>query len=377
MGQHMEDFGRALAENCRRDAGAGAGAGPGCVGTGWNLSAAEVLRFPRSAGSAAEIDGAGFDFVVSAERPFGPFETRSRPPTFLLVVEPRPPHEHVGWTATLRPSKSPSSRVVSGRGRADKVVVGRRQGSAAVSWTGRMRLETGVSAEAEVRVSVVDSRVEHLQEIHKQRQCSFEKSWEAFSMRKGGEHLVVLQRTRYAVASFLLFSICLMATVLHRLCSRRHSGSLLKRAIMLKFVAQDFPQQICIVAYLYSWYAKNGLRCQMCLFNPLHCETQQPLHWSNFLLCLVTALSAVSNQLLIQAKVFQDILDDCFVIVFRVALLSFSVLPFSTAVYLSPLCFHYDHMLVLLLSAVLPFVLGWMTVCCGWMFVVFRDELDL
>merc|ERR1712194_833824 len=80
------------------------------------------------------------------------------------------------------------------------------------------------------------------------------------------------------------------------------SGKLLRRVIALKFLLQDFPQQVFIVLYLYGWYAKNGLRCQMCLFHPAHCEDQHPLHWSNLLACAFTIMSASTNQLMIQAK---------------------------------------------------------------------------
>mmetsp|Transcript_51615 Transcript_51615/g.138561 ORF Transcript_51615/g.138561 Transcript_51615/m.138561 type:complete len:155 (-) Transcript_51615:93-557(-) len=153
--------------------------------------------------------------------------------------------------------------------------------------------------------------------------------------------------------------------------------------IALKFCVCDVFQQIFVVLYIYGWYARNGLRCQMCLFHPTHCESQDPLHWSNFLLCLVTALSSASNQLLIKAKTGKrdDDDDPCgdwiFLILFRFALFSVSVLPFSMAVYVSPFWFHFEHVVVMLFTAAVPLVVGWLTVCCGWTLVVFKDEWEL
>jgi len=220
--------------------------------------------------------------------------------------------------------------------------------------------------------------MEHLQEVHKQKQCSFERSWVNFSAKHDGVHHTVLVYTQLAIKLCLLTSSVLVVMILFRVCAKKASGDLLGRVIGLKFIGHDFPQQICIVAYLYGWYAKNGLRCQMCLFHPLHCEAQGPLHWTNFLACLFTGLSAVSNQLLIKAKA-QGIeeLDEVFLFVFRFALFSASILPFTTATYLSPFWFHYEHFVVMLFMAAIPMMMGWLTVCCGWLLVVFKDEFEL
>merc|ERR1712070_1006399 len=150
-------------------------------------------------------------------------------------------------------------------------------------------------------VYVVDSRMEHLDEIHKQDQCSFESSWQKFSERHNGEHHRVLTFTYHALTLFIIMSGGLLYLVLHRFYYYVESGKLLRRVIALKFLILDFPQQVFIVAYIYGWYATNGLRCQMCLFHPLHCETQHPLHWSNLLACLFTILSASANQMMLEA----------------------------------------------------------------------------
>merc|ERR1711874_10478 len=127
----------------------------------------------------------------------------------------------------------------------------------------------------------------------------------------------------------------LISLMLHRPFFRSDCGKLLTRAIALKFIGQDLPQQVCIVCYIFGWYATSGLRCQMCLFHPLQCGDQSPLHWSNLMVCLFTLLSAAANQILITAKTNADE-SMYFLCFFRFALFSLSVLPFSTAAYLSP-----------------------------------------
>merc|ERR1711904_298924 len=112
---------------------------------------------------------------------------------------------------------------------------------------------------------------------------------------------------------FLVVSIVTFLVTGHRFYFYVESGKLLSRVIAVKFLAQDFPQQLCIVAYLYGWYAENGLRCQMCLFHPQHCDDEHPLHFANLLVCIFTLLSACSNQLLLQAKSKKcDEEEECF-----------------------------------------------------------------
>eukprot|EP00438_Fugacium_kawagutii_P027937 Skav234350 [mRNA] locus=scaffold1274:72879:75718:+ [translate_table: standard] len=137
--------------------------------------------------------------------------------------------------------------------------------------------------------------------------------------------------------------------------------------IVLKFVVQDFPQQMCIAAYLYAWYADNGLRCQMCLFHPSHCDEQYPLHLTNLLVCLFTLLSAVANQLLLQAKLKRgyDSEDECVLCFFRFVMVSVSILPFSTAMcFLSAVLLHLKSVAIYFMSAI-PTILGWGTLLCA------------
>ena len=90
-------------------------------------------------------------------------------------------------------------------------------------------------------------------------------------------------------------------------------GKLLSCMIIFKLLFQDLPQQVCIVAYLHAWYSPNGMRCQMCLFHPSHCDN-------------------VRTRFYCRPKVRQRYFDDevCFLYFIRAVIFSVSVLLFST-----------------------------------------------
>uniref|UniRef100_A0A7S2LKH3 Uncharacterized protein n=1 Tax=Zooxanthella nutricula TaxID=1333877 RepID=A0A7S2LKH3_9DINO len=376
---NLAAFEATLAEHC---ASARLGRGGFCLGPRWNVSLSSVLHFSPVRGQ----DKDDFDVVLPEAQAFGPFRVASVPPTFLLGVEPLPPNAGARWRAQVVPGQwsPPPLPPMEREGEYFHVVKGTRSMSG-VPWSGSVSVLAGTSGEAQVRVTAVDPHIEHLEEIHQQRQCSFEQSWENFSFRHNGQHHMVLARTQFAMRLFLAASCIVVAVMLSRAtCSMGGTnGALLRRVIVLKCLAQDFPQQICIVAYMYGWYATNGLRCQMCLFHPLHCGQESPLHWTNLLACAATALSAASSQLLIKAKAktarpaWDDGHDeDCVAGVFRFALVCLSVLPFLTAIYLSPMWFHYDHIVLVMFVTALPCVSGWLMLCCGWLLVVFKDGFD-
>merc|ERR1712187_210978 len=105
----------------------------------------------------------------------------------------------------------------------------------------------------------------------------------------------------------------------------------------------------------------------MCLFNPLHCEVQPPLHWSNLLACLFTLLSASSNQMMLQAKyrANSDGEDECCHFCARAVMFSVSALPFTTAIYLFPFWFpRGSHIVLTLILAGVPMIAGWLAVIC-------------
>ncbi|CAE8608234.1 unnamed protein product [Polarella glacialis] len=338
-----------------------------CLGPAWNLSYTGTLTFPPSGGQG------DFDFVIPRTLPFA-FTTASQPPTFLLGVEPQPPHADAAWQVDITPLGKPPLAAVRGWGHKFQVITGHQ--SEGPSWRGSVRMDSKYSETAQVHLYVVDSRIQHLEDVHSQKQCSFEASWQNFSERSQGQHHRVLSLTKAATAFFLAVQIFLAGLVLRRFYFSVDSGKLLSRVIILKFLMQDFPQQMCIAAYIYSWYSANGLRCQMCLFHPSHCDDEHPLHPTNLLVCIFTLLSAASNQLLLQAKLKRnyDSEDECVLCFFRFIMLSVSILPFTTALFfLSAFMFHLRSVICYILIG-LPTILGWGTVLCVPLFSICDDD---
>lgn len=372
--QHLVDFEGTLQANC----GPQHMQGGVCLGPAWNLSYSGVVTFPATA--AQDGDSADFDMIIPADRTFN-FETRSQPATFLVGVEPLPPHASAGWKLDLRETRGPEPGYpfasgagvpappieLRGHGKKYMVQTSRRTGQQPCRWAGSMNLNSKYSEVASVHTYVVDSRIAHLEDIHNQHQCSFEQSWQNFSERQNGQHHRVLSFTWHATAFFMFVSLCCTGVMIRRFFYYVEGGKLLSRLIAAKFIMQDVPQQLCIVAYMYGWFAPNGLRCQMCLFHPQHCDQQYPLHWSNLMLCLFTMLSACANQLLLQVKSPHkeyDEEEECFQCAVRFALLAVSTLPFSTAMLvLSHSLLGVRSILVFFLVG-LPCVIGWSALVC-------------
>lgn len=353
VGRNLESFEDTLAQNCApslQQHGI-------CLGPAWNLSYSGTLSFPPG-----ESQG-DFDYVIPKTQSFS-FRTASHPPTFLLGIQPQQPHPSAQWQVSLHPlgksalPGSSASQLSHGWGSRYQVVTEKREEPA---WEGSVNLKSKYAEEARIDIFVVDSRIAHLEDIHQQKQCSFEGSWQNFSERGQGRHHRVLSFTASATGFFLMVQLLLAGVVLRRFFLFVDTGKLLSRVIVFKFFVQDFPQQMCIAAYLYAWYAENGLRCQMCLFHPSHCDDQHPLHSTNLLVCLFTLLSAVANQLLLQARLKPgyDSEDECVLCFFRFVMLSVSILPFSTAMcMLSAIMLHLKSPLIYFMLGV-PTVLGW------------------
>jgi len=371
ISNNLDALEMALTENC----------GPAhrrngvCLGPTWNMSFDGKFDFSPTGTEDGRSD---FDFVIPADRSFA-FETASRPPTFLVGVEPQAPQTRAAWLVSIAPRTSGSlgfgGKLPDVHGVGSKYTVLRSQTYMGPAWSGSVSLR-GQSAEAfSMSLFVVDSRIKHLEDIHSQEQCSFEGSWQNFSARHSGQQHRVLTFAQHAVVFFLLISVLLLVLVSYRFFYYVESGKLLSRVIAFKFVVQDIPQQMCIVAYLYAWYSTDGLRCQMCLFHPQHCDGQHPLHWSNLLVCIFTLLGACSNQLLLQAKLKKyDEEEECFLCFARCAALSVSVLPFSSSLFLlSASLLHLRSVIVYLLAGI-PSLIGWGTVLCVPMFAICDDE---
>lgn len=372
--RHLSEYEDTLTQNCgpqHRQQGV-------CLGPTWNLSASATLMFPAQGNGDGE-----FDFVIPPDTTFS-FETRSSPPTFLVAVEPQPPHEKATWRLSITPAKDTARfysthevSPITGSGNKFKVVVLRGRKGSSRSWKGTLNLKSKYDEPAQVHAYVVDSRIQHLEDIHGQKQCSFEDSWQNFNERHSGEFHRVLTNSQSATAFFLLLSIASTAVVMHRFWYFIEGGKLLSRVIILKFVLQDLPQQMCIVAYLYGWYARNGLRCQMCLFHPHHCDDEEPLHWTNLMVCLCTLLSASSNQLLFQAKHRKyDEEEECCMWLMRGALFSVSALPFCTAMFFLSTSLLNTHSLLIYIVSGVPTLLGWFSCCCVPLFTMCDEDYD-
>jgi hypothetical protein len=118
-------------------------------------------------------------------------------------------------------------------------------------------------------------------DCRKGAQCSVEGSWQNFNERRNGRYHRILALTHRATAFLICVSIACFSLVLYRFCFFVESGKLLSRIIAVKSFVQDLPLQLCIVLYLYGWYAPSGLRCQLCFFDPTFCDNEHPLHFSN------------------------------------------------------------------------------------------------
>jgi len=348
-----------------------------CLGPVWNLSFSAMLSFP---GTQQGEDGqADFDFVIPSDSTFT-FQTASQPPTFLLGVEPQPPHARASWRVSISPRAGGDEwgiarKLPDVKGTGSRYQVLTSPAFRGPSWSGSLSMESKFPDATQIHIYIVDSRIKHLEDVHDQPQCNFEGSWENFNQRHSGDHHRILSWAQTATGFFLAVSLALVALVLYRFFYYVESGKLLSRVIALKFAVQDFPQQMCIVAYLYSWYASNGLRCQMCLFHPHHCDDQHPLHWTNLLVCFFTLLGAVANQLLIQAKLKKyDEEEECFLCVARMAMLSISTLPFSTGLFiLSASLLHLRSVIVYIICGGLMMV-GWGTLLCVPVVAICDDE---
>eukprot|EP00928_Gymnodinium_smaydae_P055904 TRINITY_DN39372_c0_g1_i1.p1 TRINITY_DN39372_c0_g1~~TRINITY_DN39372_c0_g1_i1.p1 ORF type:complete len:518 (-),score=91.52 TRINITY_DN39372_c0_g1_i1:75-1628(-) len=364
VGTHLAAYEETLATYC----GAEHRRNGVCVGPAWNLSYAGALTFPPSAGD--ENGRSDFDFVIPSDQSFS-FDVRSDPPTFLIGLEPQPPCATAAWTASFAPvgHGGASEPVLTASGPKYKVIASR---NSYYSWNSIRRWAVSVNLRSRfpdsctISVFAVDSAISHLESIHQQQQCSFENSWQNFAEHHSGDHHRVLSNTQTATAFFLLVSLVVVGIVLPRFYYYVEGGKILSRIIALKFVAQDIPQQLCIVGYLYAWYASNGLRCQMCLFHPSHCDSEHPLNWTNLLVCLFTMVSACSNQLLLQAKLKRNYSDEdeCFAWFTRFALFSVSILPFSTAIVLLSASLLHLRSVLIYIGFGIPMFVGFASVLC-------------
>lgn len=129
--------------------------------------------------------------------------------------------------------------------------------------------------------------------------------------------------------------------------------------ILVKLVVMDVPQQVCIVLYLLGWYEQEGLRCQLCLFHPQHCEPEHPFRLANSAAFLCTLLSSVANQIIIgPSQKHKASGEPGAEWIVRIGLLCVSILPFTTGVYWATSALVWTPVLARILFF-LPCVIGW------------------
>ncbi|CAE7664260.1 gpr180 [Symbiodinium sp. CCMP2456] len=129
--------------------------------------------------------------------------------------------------------------------------------------------------------------------------------------------------------------------------------------ILVKLVVMDVPQQVCIVLYLLGWYEQEGLRCQLCLFHPQHCEPEHPFRLANSAAFLCTLLSSVANQIIIgPSQKHKASGESGAEWIVRIGLLCVSILPFTTGVYWATSALVWTPVLARILFF-LPCVIGW------------------
>jgi hypothetical protein len=279
----------------------------------------------------------GADWVIGADRSFS-FSPVSCPPTVLVGVEPMPPHNHAGysvavWTLsserdmfeahpgarrfTFKPANGPHSEVIQ----ATKAECG---ATFKVDITLRSTHESGIA----MSTYALDSTVSHLELISSSKMCDFKLAWSSFEDTQAWRpsHTLGVVRT----VAFMAIVAGVACTFRVYALAARKSNVEFGAMVGGKYWLVDVPLQVCLVMYLYHWYRNSGMRCQLCLFDPEHCEDEHPLHFSNGLLCAVTVLSSAMNQLILAPSSppkdeDEHITNGCL----RLMLFSLATLPFS------------------------------------------------
>lgn len=321
------------------------------------------------------------------------FAIRSVPSTFLVAVEPvsrakqvneTPPdapsnnseealhvEENSAWMLKVErvdPPQTTRSFVRSHSGsqamtfedmsdEADKTLAekGRVVWRATLQNRGYSRRQTRFS------VFVEDSMIPHLADIHSSSQCSFARSWRAFNQQHQGRSHEYLALSRALLGIFLPINAAVVVLVGY--CFQKEVGFCFHAIVIAKFLMVDVPQQACIVLYLLGWYESEGLRCQLCLFHPQHCEEEHPFRLANSIAFTCTVLSALVNQLIVRPvwKRHYDEEDECFQVFVRIGMASISILPFTTGVYSCTSALLYSPV-VAQVFFFFPCAMGWFTV---------------
>ncbi|KAF4734646.1 hypothetical protein FOZ63_021471 [Perkinsus olseni] len=246
--------------------------------------------------------------------------------------------------------------------------------------------QLGESELCEIEIFAVDNQQPHLPRIHDKfagsnGQCELAGTWLRLADRHdlGWAHFAVT-----GINNLLWLSALLVGAVSYLVYTRGVSNTLAKvdyfsAAVLVKSFIIDISMQMLLVSYIYYWYGRNGLQCQMCLFHPIHCENfdADPMHGTLRYIIIVVTVSALMPQLLIRQKAFNrnaryvgadDELDHhCMGGFTRIGLASLLLLPFTTGfLILGPLIFIRGSGVTggLYMLLAIPVVCGWSLLLC-------------
>lgn len=347
------------------------------------------------------------------------FNTTSRPPTFVLVVDPvararregdeAPPDaaaegEGQGvteemleveqfslWSLRLDrldppPAAGSSEPFVERRAEGQGVISVEdlsEESAKALSDVGRVRWRATVvnrgwsSRQTRFDAFVEEATLGHVEELRRV-QCSFTSAWKAFNREHQGR-LQEVARLACALlgsllcasagATFVVFVARLRHLHLARLRPERGTGCCFHGVVLVKFLFVDVAQQACIVLYLLRWFEEDGMRCQLCLFHPGRCDEAHPFKPTTLASLACAVLSSLSNQLLVspaklrpgKASAAQETEDACWQACARFAAACVSTLPVTTAAFFASPALLEVPVLVQFAS-VLPCAVGWLTV---------------
>ena len=350
MTSHIFDFEDAISANCNP-------VNDGlCVGNGFRVAYTNTF---------SAVSG---DF--EQRFPFD-FNTTSSPPTFLVNIQPQPEEIRSRFSVEVKQEGSGLPAYFRGplTGAFSGVVTHRSTDTDdPIKWRANL-IDNDWSPEdaSSRRYKVQVQEATHSQVIaaRANQQCDFEKSWQAVNSVASGDRADGLSILRAALTYSIFVSAFCIWLVLGWYGSRRPPlGLQFHYLVGLKWLIQDMPLQITTLVYIFRWFNASGERCQLCLFDPLHCEELHPFHMSNLVLVMIVLASSLVNQSLVNAK-FDKRNDDETLAVWgaRIAVASISILPFSTAMIL------FNGSLIAvpgLLHAIfaIPCMVGWISFFC-------------
>lgn len=361
-----------------------------CTGPMWNLSMYHEAELYRR----RHPNTINFDFA-----------TLSSPPTFLVGVDPmrvsygqdtaaapatgdalhdasnQDSVQDTRWTLEVRRVKPPqltdhfrvhrngreavTMEDLSEEARKALAEQGRVEWRATLSLAAR----SGLSHDAHVTMAIFaeDAAASHLKDIHASTQCRFSRSWKAFNEQYQGHKHRALTWCKLLLGLFLLVGGAAVWLVHKEVQAQCRSGVASHRfhaVVLLKFLVHDVPQQACIMLYAFGWYETSGLRCQLCLFDPVHCVYESPLGMVNLMALSLVLLSSSANQLLIRPAYRKRYTDDdmCCQYTVRIIGVCLSTLPMSTALVLGAESLMYTRILF-----AVPCFFGWVgfsVFCC-------------